>query len=126
MVVVGDVSTEACNAAMVESATSHFGALHTLVLNAGVAPFGPLEQITPDQLERTFAVNVRGALLGLQAALPEAGLWWLTLGGLAYTAGVVFYVLDLMKRLSHAHGIWHFFVLTGSTCHFVSVIGYVR
>ena len=62
----------------------------------------------------------------LQAALPETGLWWLTLGGLAYTGGVVFYVLDLMNRLSHAHGIWHFFVLTGSACHFVSVIGYVR
>jgi len=62
----------------------------------------------------------------LQAALPEAGLWWLTAGGLAYTGGVVFYVLDLMNRLTHAHGIWHFFVLAGSGCHFVSVIGYVR
>jgi hemolysin III len=38
----------------------------------------------------------------------------------------VFYVLDLMNRLTHAHGIWHFFVLAGSACHFVSVIGYVR
>jgi len=62
----------------------------------------------------------------LKAALPEVGLWWLTVGGLAYTAGVVFYVLDLMNRLTHAHGIWHFFVLTGSACQFVSVIGYVR
>jgi hemolysin III len=62
----------------------------------------------------------------LRAVLPEAGLWWLTMGGLAYTGGVVFYVLDLMNRLNHAHGIWHFFVLTGSACHFVSVIGYVR
>jgi len=62
----------------------------------------------------------------LKTALPETGLWWLTVGGLAYTAGVVFYVLDLMNRLTHAHGIWHFFVLTGSTCQFVSVIGYVR
>jgi hemolysin III len=62
----------------------------------------------------------------LRAVLPEAGLWWLTLGGLAYTGGVVFYVLDLMNRLTHAHGIWHFFVLTGSACHFISVIGYVR
>jgi hemolysin III len=63
---------------------------------------------------------------GLEAALPGAGLWWLTAGGLAYTGGVVFYVLDLMNRLTHAHGIWHFFVLAGSGCHFVSVIGYVR
>ena len=62
----------------------------------------------------------------LRAVLPEAGLWWLTLGGLAYTGGVVFYVLDLMNRLTHAHGIWHFFVLIGSACHFISIIGYVR
>jgi hemolysin III len=62
----------------------------------------------------------------LRAALPEAGLWWLTVGGVAYTGGVIFYVLDLMNRLNHAHGIWHFFVMIGSTCHFVSVIGYVR
>ena len=62
----------------------------------------------------------------LRAVLSEAGLWWLTLGGLAYTGGVVFYVLDLMNRLTHAHGIWHFFVLTGSAGHFISIIGYVR
>ena len=62
----------------------------------------------------------------IRAALPPAGLWWLTAGGIAYTGGVVFYVLDAMKRLTHAHGIWHFFVLAGSVCHFISVIGYVR
>jgi hemolysin III len=62
----------------------------------------------------------------LEAALPEAGLWWLTAGGIAYTTGVVFYILDKTNRLNHAHGIWHFFVLAGSACHFVSVIGYVR
>jgi hemolysin III len=62
----------------------------------------------------------------LKEALPGAGLWWLTAGGLAYTGGIVFYVLDLMNRLTHAHGIWHFFVLAGSACHFVSIIGYVR
>ena len=62
----------------------------------------------------------------LRDALPAAGFWWLAAGGIAYTLGVVFYVLDKMKRLRHAHGIWHFFVLTGSTFHFVSVIGYVR
>jgi len=62
----------------------------------------------------------------LKAALPAGGLWWLTAGGLAYTFGILFYVLDKMNRLTHAHGIWHFFVLSGSTCHFISVIGYVR
>ncbi|HKJ50287.1 MAG TPA: hemolysin III family protein, partial [Gammaproteobacteria bacterium] len=62
----------------------------------------------------------------LRAELPGAGLWWLTAGGIAYTGGVVFYILDKMNRLNHAHGIWHLFVLAGSSCHFVSVIGYVR
>jgi hemolysin III len=62
----------------------------------------------------------------LRAALPEAGLWWLTAGGLAYTGGILFYVLDKLNRLTHAHGIWHFFVMIGSVCHFVSIIAYVR
>jgi len=62
----------------------------------------------------------------LKAALPETGLLWLTAGGLAYTAGVIFYILDKMDKLTHAHGIWHFFVLTGTISHFISIIGYVR
>lgn len=63
---------------------------------------------------------------GLRAALPEAGFLWLTVGGIAYTAGILFYLLDKMGRLDHAHGIWHFFVLVGSLCHLIAVIGYVR
>ncbi len=62
----------------------------------------------------------------IREAIPTAGLFWLTAGGVAYTAGVIFYVLDILDRLRHAHGIWHFFVLAGSSCHFISVIGYVR
>jgi hemolysin III len=62
----------------------------------------------------------------LKAALPAAGFWWLASGGIAYTTGVVFYVLDKAKLLNHAHGIWHFFVLAGSACHFIAVIAYVR
>ncbi len=62
----------------------------------------------------------------LKAAIPETGLIWLTVGGLAYTGGVVFYILDKMDKLTHAHGIWHFFVLTGTISHFISIIGYVR
>ena len=30
----------------------------------------------------------------LKAALPEVGFFWLTAGGIAYTAGIVFYLLD--------------------------------
>ena len=62
----------------------------------------------------------------LKAAIPETGLIWLTVGGLAYNGGVVFYILDKMDKLTHAHGIWHFFVLAGTISHFISIIGYVR
>ena len=58
----------------------------------------------------------------LQAAIPTAGVVWLTMGGIAYTVGIVFYVLDNLKKLRHAHGIWHLFVLSGSICHFVSIV----
>jgi hemolysin III len=53
-------------------------------------------------------------------------VFWLTAGGIAYTVGVVFYVLDIQEKLRHAHGIWHLFVLTGSICHFISIVAYVR
>jgi hemolysin III len=62
----------------------------------------------------------------LRASLSDTAFDWLLAGGVAYTGGVVFYVLDKMGRLNHAHGIWHMFVLIGSMCHFVSIIGYVR
>ncbi|MEZ5570876.1 MAG: hemolysin III family protein [Halioglobus sp.] len=62
----------------------------------------------------------------LRSALPEAGFLWLAAGGLVYTVGVIFYLLDKLKWLTHAHGIWHFFVLIGSACHFIAIIAYVR
>ena len=62
----------------------------------------------------------------LQQALPTTGLFWLVAGGLAYSFGITFYVLDHLRKLRHAHGIWHIFVLVGSLCHFISILGYVR
>jgi hemolysin III len=65
-------------------------------------------------------------LHGLRAALPETGFLWLAAGGATYTVGVIFYILDKLRWLTHAHGIWHFFVLGGSICHFIVIAGYVR
>src|ERR1019366_4030043 len=49
----------------------------------------------------------------LLQALTWHGIFWIALGGLFYTAGIVFYALD---RLSYFHAFWHLFVLAGSTC----------
>jgi hemolysin III len=59
----------------------------------------------------------------LLAALPYAAVLWLVAGGLFYTLGIVFYALD--KKLRHAHGIWHLFVLAGSISHYLAVLLYV-
>jgi len=63
------------------------------------------------------------ALLPLVQILSWPGFAWVAAGGLAYTAGVVFYVKD--EKLRHAHGIWHMFVLAGSALHFFAILLYV-
>lgn len=54
--------------------------------------------------------------------VSTAGLLWLVAGGIAYTAGVVFYLTD--ARFKYGHFIWHLFVLAGTTCHFCAVLWY--
>jgi hemolysin III len=50
------------------------------------------------------------------------GLALLAAGGIAYTAGIIFYV---WRRLPYHHAIWHGFVLLGSALHFFAVLFYV-
>ena len=59
----------------------------------------------------------------LLAALPAPGFRLLLAGGLFYTFGIVFYVLDHWYPWSH--GIWHLFVLAGSICHYFAILIYV-
>jgi len=54
----------------------------------------------------------------LRAELPGSTLAWLVGGGLAYTAGTIFY----LSRRRFAHAVWHGFVLAGSVCHFAAVL----
>ena len=63
------------------------------------------------------------ALVPLFDALKWDGMAWVVGGGVAYTAGIVFYVFD--ERIPHFHGIWHLFVLAGSAAHFIAVLHYV-
>lgn len=55
--------------------------------------------------------------------LPWGALMWILIGGLCYTAGTLFLVLD--HRPFHFHAIWHLFVLAGSACHFYAVYTFV-
>ncbi len=62
------------------------------------------------------------AVKPLWARMPAEGLLWLAAGGLAYTAGVAFFVAD--ERVRYGHLVWHLFVLAGTAFHFVAVWGY--
>ena len=58
----------------------------------------------------------------LMLAIPFSALMWLLAGGIAYTAGVLFFV---NQRLRYSHFIWHLFVLAGTACHFAAVLSCV-
>jgi hemolysin III len=60
------------------------------------------------------------ALDPIIAALPPAGFGWLLAGGICYTAGIVFFVLD--HWYPWCHGIWHLFVMAGSVSHYCSIL----
>ena len=44
-------------------------------------------------------------------------------GGLAYTVGIAFYLLDY--RMKFSHFTWHLFVILGSILHYIMILGYV-
>lgn len=54
--------------------------------------------------------------------MPISGLLWLVAGGVAYTAGVAFFVAD--TRLKYGHFVWHLFVMAGTVCHYFAVLWY--
>ena len=84
--------------------------------------YGDLQHI--DKSTREIKIIGDGAVPpSLAGKLGPAGFAWLVAGGLFYTVGIVFFVLD--TRLKHAHGIWHLFVLAGSASHYVAILFYV-
>jgi 3-oxoacyl-[acyl-carrier protein] reductase len=65
-----DVSSPVEVSAAVEAAAGAFGGLDILVNNAGICPVEPLERISLESWNRVLAVNLTGAFLCAQAALP--------------------------------------------------------
>ncbi len=57
------------------------------------------------------------------AAVPQMGLLWLLMGGIAYTVGAILYGLG--KKIRYMHSVFHMFVLAGSVMQYISIIGYI-
>ncbi len=102
-----------------------FGVVWTLAI------LGVLQELRPQNAARRLSMAIYivmgwaalAALIPLRAALGADGFAWLAAGGIVYTLGIVFYVLD--ERLRHAHGIWHLFVGAGSAIHYFAILLYV-
>lgn len=97
----------------------------------GLALVGMLQEIKPRNEARVLSLIIY-AVMGwvvvvatgpLLEALGTAGFIWLAAGGLLYSVGIVFFVLD--GRVRHFHGIWHLFVIAGSLLHYVTIMRYV-
>lgn len=67
------VHLDVTDAAGWEAAVNHtvetYGLLNVLVNNAGIYSIGPLEDYTPEQWNRTIAINLTGPYLGMRSAL---------------------------------------------------------
>lgn len=97
----------------------------------GLALIGIIQELLVGKKTRRYSLMIY-VLMGwliviaikpLIEILPTAGLWWLVSGGLAYTFGIIFFLLD--EKYRHFHGYWHLCVLAGSICQFICLLFYV-
>jgi hemolysin III len=58
------------------------------------------------------------ALDPVVATLPSQALWLLLAGGIVYTLGVPFHLMEWMR---FHNAIWHIFVLGGAACQFAAI-----
>lgn len=97
----------------------------------GLALLGSLQELRQKTDARILSVVIYivmgwaalAALAPLKQALGASGFTWVAVGGIFYTVGIIFYALD--TRLRHAHGIWHLFVIAGSSAHYVAILLFV-
>jgi hemolysin III len=99
---------------------SLFGLIWGLAIVGIVLQFSLLRRFSSLRIVLYVAMGwvVVVAIKPLLASVPPAGLGLLVAGGVAYTAGIGFYV---WHRLPYHHAIWHLFVLAGSAFHYLAV-----
>jgi len=66
----GDLTDPAFLESCIDRAAAHFGRLDILINNAGIALNRPFEEITADEVDRIFDINVKAPFILCQKALP--------------------------------------------------------
>ncbi|WP_304167294.1 (S)-acetoin forming diacetyl reductase [Lonsdalea britannica] len=67
--VTADVSNRDQVFAAVETAKQQLGGFDVIVNNAGIAPSTPIEEITPEIVDKVYNINLKGVIWGIQAAV---------------------------------------------------------
>jgi len=96
----------------------------------GVAAVGiVLKLFFPGRFDRVavglyLALGWSGAIAydACMSSLPQLAFWFIVVGGLLYTFGVIFHA---WQRLRFQNVIWHCFVLLGAGCHYTAVLNLV-
>ncbi|MDV3251482.1 SDR family oxidoreductase [Devosia sp. BK] len=68
----GDTSSDGDMKKAIETVVEKFGSLDIVVANAGInGVWAPIEDITPDEWDKTITVNLRGTYLTIHHAVPK-------------------------------------------------------
>ncbi len=97
----------------------------------GLAVIGIIQEIYLGKKTRRYSLMIYPlmgwliviAIRPLIEKLSPAGMWWLAAGGLSYTFGILFFLLD--EKVKHFHGVWHLCVLGGSAAQFICLLKFV-
>src|SRR5688572_23971855 len=68
LAIAADGTDPAAVSGAVDRAAAELGRLDILVANAGIFPYGPLESVTLDEVDRTLGLHARGVFVAAQAA----------------------------------------------------------
>ncbi|NHO39735.1 acetoin reductase [Acetobacter ghanensis] len=68
---VADIGDRAQVAAAIDHAEATLGGFDIMVNNAGIAQIKPLADVTPEEVQRIYRINVEGTLWGIQLAAAK-------------------------------------------------------
>ena len=83
---------------------------------------GRRKHIVSDLLYIPMGWTIIVAIKPLMHTAPRGLLLWVSIGGICYSVGVIFY---LIKKLPYAHLLWHLFVLGGSISFYLGIINFL-
>jgi NAD(P)-dependent dehydrogenase (short-subunit alcohol dehydrogenase family) len=71
LAVQADISDQAAVNTMFQQAEAHFGAVTTLINNAGIVSFKPIMEFTSQMWDSTMNIDLKGIFFCTQAAVPQ-------------------------------------------------------